>query len=138
MPRRTRTGRRADSRRCWACAGRSGPATRTGSTARGDICQRLYLRQGVGPYALALGGSLLTGGGMEMSRAVLASLAVVGLALSPSTALSAWGPDSTLVIGGTGRYFVSWGMILPAPGGDLYATWRAAVGAGVSRVTPYG
>src|SRR5215471_10090319 len=44
------------------------------------------------------------GGGMVMSRAVFVSAAVFVLALSPSTTHAAWGPDSVLVLGGTGRY----------------------------------
>jgi hypothetical protein len=77
-----------------------------------------------------------------MSRSVFVSLAVVTLALSPTTAHAAWGPDSVLTLDVNVHHYLKWGTILPAGGGDLYVIWHWEPGTGsiggVSRVTPEG
>src|SRR5262245_65998559 len=105
MSRRTRTGRRADSRRCWACAGNS-RATREPIAAQFPGDKALPPLRDPGLCFRLAGSPLTPGGGMDMSRTSFVSLAVV-LALCPSTTNAAWGPDNILTLGGSTHYGLS-------------------------------
>jgi len=75
----------------------------------------------------------------QYSRPVLPLLLLIS-SLAPAPSFAAWAPDSVLTLGDpAGSHPLSWGAILPAGGGDLYAIWHFGPGvsasSGVSRVT---
>ena len=69
-------------------------------------------------------------------------LLLLASSLAAAPAIAAWAPDSVLTLGSGGSYALSWGAILPAGGGDLYAIWHfspnVSANSGVSRVTADG
>jgi hypothetical protein len=85
-----------------------------------------------------------------MLPSIVASLVILALvqsaplplprpASAPLREVTAWGPDSVVTLGGgISHYQPFWGLILPAPGGDLIAYWSKLDTNPLARVTRSG